>query len=35
VAVKVEPHENPDILVLMDLSNLNFDDGSRNAWGFL
>jgi hypothetical protein len=30
-----EPHENSNILNLMDSSNPNFDGGSRNMWGFL
>ncbi len=25
--------ENPYILILMDSSSLNFDDGSKNTWG--
>jgi len=29
-----EPHENSNILDLMDSSNLNFDSGSRSMWGF-
>jgi hypothetical protein len=29
-----EPHENLNILYLMDSSNPNFDDGSRSMWGF-
>jgi hypothetical protein len=28
-----EPHENSNILNLMDSSNLNFDGGSRSTWG--
>jgi hypothetical protein len=28
-----EPHENSNILDLMDSSNPNFDDGSRSMWG--
>jgi hypothetical protein len=35
VAMTAELRENPDILVLMDLSSPNFDDGSRSARGFL
>jgi len=31
----VEPHENSDILILMDLSSLNFDGGPRSTWEFL
>jgi hypothetical protein len=31
----MKPHENLDILVLMDLLSPNFDDGSKSAWGFL
>jgi hypothetical protein len=30
-----EPNKNPNILVLMDSSNPNFDDEFKNAWGFL
>jgi hypothetical protein len=30
----MELHENLNILDLMDSSNPNFDDGSRNMWGF-
>ncbi len=30
-----ELHENSNILDLMDLSNPNFDGGSRSMWGFL
>jgi len=30
-----KPFENSNILDLMDSSNLNFDSGSRNMWGFL
>jgi hypothetical protein len=33
--VTIKPHENPNILVLMDLSSPNFDGGSRTTWGFL
>jgi hypothetical protein len=29
-----EPHENSNILDLMDSSNLNFDGGSRSMSGF-
>jgi hypothetical protein len=29
-----KPHENSNILNLMDSLNPNFDDGSRNMWGF-
>ncbi len=32
--VTAEPHENSNILDLMDSSNPNFDDGSRSKWGF-
>jgi len=28
-----EPHENSNILDLMDSSNLNFDGGSISMWG--
>jgi hypothetical protein len=35
VVVMAKPHENPNILDLIDLSSLNFDGGSRNTWGFL
>jgi hypothetical protein len=28
-----EPHENSNILDLMDSSNPNFDDGSKSMWG--
>jgi hypothetical protein len=35
VAMTTKLHENMDILVLMDLLSPNFNDGSRNAWGFL
>jgi len=31
----VEPHENSNILNLMDSSNPNFDGGSKSMWGFL
>jgi len=34
VATTVELHENSNILVLMDLSNLNFDGGSEIHEGF-
>jgi hypothetical protein len=30
-----EPHENSNILDLMDSSNPNFNGESRNMWGFL
>jgi len=29
----MEPHENSNILDLMDSSNLNFDNGPRSMWG--
>ncbi len=32
--VTAEPHENSNILNLMDSLNPNFDGGSRNMWGF-
>jgi hypothetical protein len=28
-----EPHENSNIVDLMDSSNPNFDSGSRSMWG--
>jgi hypothetical protein len=31
----VEPHENSNILDLMDSSNPNFDGESISMWGFL
>ncbi len=34
MVVMAEPHENLDILDLMDSSNLNFDDGFKSTWGF-
>jgi hypothetical protein len=34
VGVTAEPHENSNILDLMDSSNPNFDGGSRSMWGF-
>jgi hypothetical protein len=34
VAVKVELHENSNILDLTNSSNPNFDGGSRSMWGF-
>jgi len=34
VGVTAEPHENSNILDLMDSSNRNLDGGSRNMWGF-
>jgi hypothetical protein len=35
MAMTVEPHENLNILDLMDMSNLNFDNGCKSMWGFL
>jgi len=35
VGVTTEPHENLNILDLMDSSNPNFDGASRSMWGFL
>jgi hypothetical protein len=35
VGVTAEPHENSNILDLMDSSNPNFDDGFGSMWGFL
>jgi hypothetical protein len=35
VGVIIEPHENSNILDLMDSSNPNFDDGSKSMWGVL
>jgi hypothetical protein len=34
VKVTTEPHENLNILDLMDSSNPNFDGGFRSMWGF-
>jgi hypothetical protein len=34
VGVTAKPHENSNILDLMDSSIPNFDDGFRNMWGF-
>jgi hypothetical protein len=34
VGVTTEPHENSNILDLMDSLNLNFNGGSRSMWGF-
>jgi hypothetical protein len=34
VRVTAEPHENSNILDLMDSLNPNFDDGSKSMWGF-
>jgi hypothetical protein len=34
VGVTAEPHENSNILDLMDSSNPNFNGGSRSMWGF-
>jgi hypothetical protein len=33
VVVIAKPHENPDILNLMDSSRPNFDGGSKSMWG--
>jgi hypothetical protein len=30
-----EPHENSNILDLMESSNLDFDGGFKSMWGFL
>jgi hypothetical protein len=30
-----KPHENSNILDLMDSSSPNFDNGSRSTWGFI
>ncbi len=35
MGVIIEPHENSNILDLMDSSNPNFDDGSKSMWGVL
>jgi hypothetical protein len=35
VGVTTEPHENSNILDLMDSLNFNFNGGSRSMWGFL
>jgi hypothetical protein len=35
VGVTAKPHENSNVLDLMDSLNPNFDDGSKNMWGFL
>ncbi len=35
MAVTAKLRENLNILNLMDLLSPNFDDGSRNMWGFL
>ncbi len=34
MGVTAEPHENSNILDLMDSSNPNFDGGSKNMCGF-
>ncbi len=34
MGVTAEPHENSNILDLMDSSNLNFDSGFKSMWGF-
>ncbi len=34
VGMTAEPHENSNILDLMDSLNPNFDGGSRSMWGF-
>jgi hypothetical protein len=34
VGVTTEPHENSNILDLIDSSNPNFDGGSKSMWGF-
>jgi hypothetical protein len=34
VVVTAKPHENSNILDLMDSLSPNFYDGSRNMWGF-
>ncbi len=34
MGVTAEPHDNSNIVDLMDSSNLNFDDGSKSMWGF-
>jgi len=31
----MEPHENSNILDLMNSSNFNFNGGFRSMWGFL
>ncbi len=33
MGVTTEPHENSNILDLMDSSNPNFDGGSKSMWG--
>ncbi len=34
MGVTAEPHENSNILDLMDSSNPNFDGGPRSMWEF-
>jgi len=34
VVVVTEPNGNLEILILMDLSSPNFNDGSISTWGF-